>query len=234
VLARRINRGKAAAMTRKGQGGNRGKGSAAKQILASEQKVAGKVARVPLVRSFEEDVEEVKFVDQGVTAFVVINTGNFQQCALIAQGVTINQHVGDSVDLLHLSFRLSYYANTTAITNTLRLIVFQWNIDPSTLAPSLVTLLAAPIAANDIVVQHYNFQGSRQEDFGILIDETIVVGTGGPASVFKRYERKIGTRLQFDLGSNTGTGQIYCLVVSDQLVNGPSVRWESRISYADA
>lgn len=174
---------------------------------------------------------EIKHFDTAIAAAVVTSASTMNPLSAIAQGVAGNQRVGDEATLRGVTIRYRAWGNSTPIRCALRVVVFCWNDDSASLAPSLANVLQN----TSQLTAPYNWQSVQDGDIRVLADELHQFSSaGGPDTAVRHIELKLSDRLAFNTGVTTGSGQLYCLLWSDQATNGPSIELFARAYYTDS
>lgn len=176
---------------------------------------------------------EIKVFDTTLSLATIINTATISHVSAVPQGVGYANRVGDELSILGIELRLNAFGNATQTAgNALRLMVIQWCEDNATIVPTLAQLFNNTGAAADVVVAPYNLPDLRQEVFSVLVDELMsVVVTSN--SLVRRWELKPNTRIRYNAAATTGVGTIWVVLASADAVNGPSVRYSSRLLFTD-
>lgn len=154
----------------------------------------------------------------------------------VAQGVTMNTRVGNSIRVQRLSV-LGRATVSTAVTtfSLVRVIVFR-DMEGQGTAPTmgdvleLVSNTAAPRSPIDWL---------NRKRFSILYSELIplTVVTGGNGIAVFKYEVALGKHTLYRgttaAAASDGEGSIYVGCISDEATNVPSVNSYTRIEYTD-
>ncbi len=151
----------------------------------------------------------------------------------LVQGVTVNDRVGDRVELSQLDVRAVFFNGLGAGSNsavTHRLIVFQYLADDSKAAPVMSQLLTVSFlngsgtyGANSDYVHEY------RKMYHVLHDKQFVtVGSAGQAlngsaggdGIIKVYTARVNLnscqkRLQFIAGTTNGSNMLYAALTTD-------------------
>lgn len=177
---------------------------------------------------------ELKHFDASSGAYVNNPyTGAVYSLSAITQGVAGNQRVGDSLVVRGIELRIGSYANG-ASTMT-RFVLFAWNVSTALAAPAPGNVLQNVGSAASIT-SPYNIDSTEQGLLNILADFVVVsTSTGGPGAAFRDVIVKKSLPMDFDNGSNTSSGSIRLLVISDAALaaNAANVYYQSRLVFTD-
>ncbi len=189
--------------------------------------IRGGMAIATRILNVEEKMLDL--VQAGVA--VVQGTPNIQSVNLIAQGNDYKNRAGNSIAARNLMVNISAVANSTAGTNFLRFIIFQ-DLENTGSTPSAATLLESTGA--DIYLSHYNhILGNR---FRVLADEHIIL-LNGQQAYYRRIVCPIDTDILYQgTGATAGdlyNGALFIAIVTDNATNGPTVAFDSRLTYVD-
>jgi len=160
----------------------------------------------------------------------VDNTGSITGLTTsITQGLSdTNNRVGDQITLDRM--RLSYAIANGDTTNICRVVIFKW-MPQST--PVLANILTGASGSTVIIAAHNT---DTHEMYQILYDKTHFLSANSNAlDGCGACEIKLPGQVQFSGGSTTGTGHIYCLLLSDSGgVPNPPFLVEATVYYYDA
>lgn len=159
------------------------------------------------------------FIDT-INTINVSTVGTIVALCPIAQGVTVNQRTGDTVDWRSLHINYDVVTQNADIVNNTRVILFQWHVN---------TILAAPVMTDILqtvsVYSMYDWQFSNQ--YTILYDRVhlqsgiaTAPASSGNQGYFGQIPFRKGCKLQgqFNPALNSGSHQFYLLVISDSLI----------------
>jgi len=169
-------------------------------------------------------------IGSGATTFLVDN---------IPQGVSQSHRIGDFVSIRKIILNYSIYTVNSDIVTTIRLVLFRWVPDNSLHTVVVGDILESPASANTL--SHYNFQ--LQDNYEVLwekqfqqsgiptapTDRSNVGATGLIIPVGKHPDQ------EFQLGSNSGSNQLYFLAISDSaLTPFPILNFSFRFYFEDS
>lgn len=170
---------------------------------------------------------EWKSIDVTQAATVITNTPTVTNISPIAVGTGESGRIGDKVTLRSWIFRIGVTPNSTAGVNFLRVLLVRDKQGNN----------AAP-ASTDILQSASNYNSPLNNDngqrFKILFDRTYTVDTDANGAQVDKMYRKFKTLAEFGATTIATTNSLYLLQVSDQVTNGPSVEWYSRVRYTDS
>ncbi len=167
---------------------------------------------------------EQKAYDSGNTSTSSYN-GTILPIALMAQGTTDNQRVGDSVLNKSIFIRGTVQRNTT--DSSVRFILFRDKQNTIASTADLMNNTGSTYSPFE------PFHKDNKKQFTILLDKTFVVDTYHPKTDYKFEFKNLDTHSQFDNGGTTiNTGGYKIALISDT-VAGPSVLTMSRLFYID-
>lgn len=176
---------------------------------------------------------EVKHFDNQ-NFVTILNTGNcfYNLSQITTQGTADGQRIGDKVVLkkCYVRYKIEYNP-TSGINQTLRvmfLIDLQGFNTPSVndvLDPFLLGTGYAPVA------QYNHLYMTR---FKVLKD-TLISMSPGERTCYARFHKLPLNIIAEYAGASTYKNQLLVLIVSDDsnILTAPTVRWQSRILYAD-
>jgi hypothetical protein len=177
---------------------------------------------------------EVKYFDVTTAIANVSSAGQITKLNAVPQGAGVSSRIGDELLVKKVSLRL-YLANSiVASQNAVRVIVFQWLLSDSVVAPSLLGVLKNSGTAADYPIQPYNLANVEQEVFAVYLDESFAMDNVSETTKVMTRELTINSATRYDAAAVTGQGCLYLLIVSGQGVNGVNVNWSSRLLYTDA
>lgn len=157
----------------------------------------------------------------------------------IPQGDTDNARDGDALKLKSLMCVFNVNANTGAVRNIIRIIIFQWKPNDST-APTAGQLLLTGASGSVDTTSQYSHD--NRQLFNILSDWYFPVGgsTTVPDTVqvrtFKRkiFGRKMRKNVQFSAAGTTGTNKLYILYIADTVANNPVINGTFLTRFTDS
>ncbi len=178
---------------------------------------------------------ETKFLDTIQTSTTINQTGSMIPISEIAQGLTSQTRVGDSIRIQHIEVRGRCNVNPVAGNTLMRVLVVR-DLDGYGTAPTTSDVLeyAAAVSA-PISPEKFN----KRERFSILYDEIFTLSgtTQGVAtlpfsfsSTHQGHIMYLGTTAA---AASDGKGSMYIVSVSDETTNAPSLAFVSRIQFTD-
>jgi hypothetical protein len=178
---------------------------------------------------------ETKFLDTVQTSTNINTTGGAIVISEIAQGLTSQTRVGDSLKIQHIEVRGRVNVNPAAANSLLRVLVLR-DLDGAGTPPATSDVLELTGAVS-APLSPYKFRNLQR--FSILYDEVFhmqgtVQGTAGIPFVFSSAHAGhilyLGTSAA---AASDGKGTLYVLAVSDEATNTPSLAFYSRILFTD-
>jgi hypothetical protein len=150
-----------------------------------------------------------------------------------AQGLDLNNRIGDSIRLQHISFRADVTTESSALWAAVRVVIFRDNAQ-SGIAPTAANVLAA---TGSIHITDAMFNSLNLSRFSILHDEVLSVSNVANTQDFVFYDAPHNGHIRY-LGTtaasaSNGLGSLYVLLCSDRIATLPTVTWTSRIVYTD-
>jgi hypothetical protein len=179
------------------------------------------------------DVEPKHYDAGGINQALSFN-GTIANIAAPAQGVSVNQRVGDEIDVTGIELRFHNTFTLANVFDTLRVIVVQVNEDSSLVVPATV-LESGDLGAALAPAARYNFQAIRQELLNVLYDEIIGSGSGTYDNVDLPRQVFIpcNLRVRFDPAGVNAVGGIYILYVGSTNAAGGEITYSTRVHYVD-
>lgn len=174
----------------------------------------------------------------------VTSSGSPISATSITAGTGTSNRVGAHVRLIDLSYSSLYQVGDSY--NTIRQIVFAWNVDDNSEAPSVASLLDNTGPSGYPTVWQYRQDTKRK--YTILRDEVVrmetfragstpsdsVYGSGNCTRFITGVVPLNGRKVEFTSATG-GIGKIYVLFVSDSSVlPNPSVVGQYQLRYEDA
>ena len=178
---------------------------------------------------------ETKFMDTVQTSTNINTTGGNIVISEIAQGLTSQTRVGDSLKIQHIEVRGRVNVNAAAANSLMRVLIFR-DLDGAGTPPAtsdvleLTGTVSAPLSP-------YKFRNLQR--FAILYDELFelqgtVQGSAGIPFIYSASHAGhilyLGTTAA---SASDGKGTLYVLAVSDEATNTPTLAFYSRISFTD-
>lgn len=178
---------------------------------------------------------ETKFLDTVQTSTNISTTGGVFAISEIAQGLTSQTRVGDSLKIQHIDVRGRVNVNPTAANSLIRVLVFR-DLDGYGTPPATSDVLQVT-AAVSAPLSPLNFRNSQR--FSVLYDELFhmqgtVQGVAGMPFVYSSAHSGhilyLGTTAA---AASDGKGSLYIMAVSDEATTTPSLAFYSRILFTD-
>lgn len=177
-----------------------------------------------------------KYSDVVVSGTTITSAGTVTPLTNIAQGVTVNQRVGDSalLEALFLNFDVNV-ANSDVFT-TSRILVFQWLVNTALHVPVIADILQTASTLSMV-----NFNTSNQ--YIVLLDELIFqsgLATAPTATSLVGRSHAISVssakkRLEWNAAVTTGSNQIFILYISDSAIAPfPGLNYTSRVLFDES
>lgn len=182
-------------------------------------------------------LKTVKYFELFSNITTVSSSGTVVDLSAIPQGVAQLDRVADTVFIQNADIRLSVVTANADIYNLVRIIFFTWKVDSALSAPTIADILAFT-GSTPLVYANFNFENRQM--YGVLKD--IVFNMSGtstnPTKNSQHYmEFRLPMsrrRIDYNLGSTSGTGKIYFAVMSDSAaVPYPVLNLNMRIWYMD-
>jgi hypothetical protein len=182
---------------------------------------------------------ELKYLDLTTFDANITGGGTVYVLSNVPQGPTQSQRIGDFIQPVRWRVNVTVYQSNADVVATIRLIWFRWiPLNTSTPTPTIANILEAPSSSQ--CYSQLNFQ--LQDNYQILSDW--VIGMSGTAtaptnsSAFTRFNMKIPLKtnkvIEFNLGTQYGTGQLFLLAISDSSASPyPQLNLNSRLYYED-
>lgn len=176
---------------------------------------------------------EVKHDPFSFAATAVTSVGSVTRLTSIPQGSSEQQRIGGEVSVVGLDIGMKAYPAGTG--GFLRYMVVQWYNDDTINVPTLPSFLANGGVAEANPVAPWNSVALKLKDFGVLLDETHFVTAAHYAHSHHRFDwGKKPLRLTFPSDvSQQGMGNLYLVLVSDGVVNMPTVTIDANTYYVD-
>lgn len=179
-------------------------------------------------KQLAEQRPESKYEDTTPINGIVTTTASVVELSILTQGTSAITRIGDRVRLHSLFLRISLTVNAVATANFLRLILIRDK------QPNGATMTAADYfeatPSYDGQVQNYNTQR-----FKILKDRTYALAAGSNSLMVDKWYKAINCIATYQGATALSiTNELVLLAISDQAVNGPTVKITSRLRYSDA
>ncbi len=176
---------------------------------------------------------EVKYFDTSGSGLIDYN-GLVSCISQTAQGMDINNRIGDSIRLQRICYRADWTTDSAALWAGCRVIIFR-DLAQSGTAPTAAQVLAT---VGSIHATDSPYNSLYLQRFAILHDETLSVSNVGIAQDFSFYEAPHGGHVRYlgtaGAAASNGLGSVYVLHITDRVTSLlPTVTWTSRIEYTD-
>lgn len=212
-----------------------GRGKSKKNSKMSQAKIK------ELVRKQIEAQAEQKFYGNVNSPTTVAHGGLIIPLTDPPLGMSDTQRIGDAIHLVKQSIGYILRAGSSPQCQLVRIIVVQWKIDTDAEYPTFSAVLSTYGGSSSSVTSPYNHDSIRSKKFGVLFDQTEVVGPSGmnnstvvrtvniPFTYVKRH-------VQFRSATMKGTNQLFMFVFSDDVIGGtdaPKIEYETMSTYTD-
>lgn len=211
----------------------------------AQRKAMQAIARREAAKVFAASVEK-KYVDTVLTTLTgVTYAGTIGLFAMPAAGADVNSRVGDKIRVTGIDFKYTVVGYDT--TNLLRVILFKWNNDDGSYAPTVANILgSADLSTQGAPLARLNWDNQQAKDFEILYDKchalsfnntTAAPGSAVEVAQVKLWGKGLGSTPTIELnnGFTTGKGRYGVLYVSDSALAGhPKIAYTARIEFSDA
>jgi hypothetical protein len=182
-----------------------------------------------------------KFFDSvGPGVFSVSNAGITPVTAVsMAQGVAVNQRVGDTIYLDRLYLNYSINAANTDIFSSCRIIVFQWHPNTAISGAPAITSILQNVALNGM----YNFYDWNLSNQYIILYDRVhsLAGTAAaPTSSsnqnwYGEISLQCPRKVEFQAASMSGSNTLWVTAISDSAIAPfPVLSFTTRITYNDS
>lgn len=176
-------------------------------------------------QSIENKKQRKWATTQAVGATGVTTSTAFTVLTNISQGTTLATRVGSRIQIKRL--RLHGQLVVGDATNIIRVGVFRWNVDNTSDSPGddeIFDNTSDPLAHQ----VHYN-----PKRFKMLWEKVYSLDLYNPSKFFE-LDLKLDSLKTFNLGVNTGIGDLYITYTSDSSgVPNPSITYEAQIEWID-
>jgi len=188
-----------------------------------------KKGMVRLIKKTIVSEKQNKWEDNYTGSITVVNAFQFfDVTSLIVQGVAVNNRVGATILLKRVRMAGSWV--TGDATQLCRLIAFKWIPSNSSDVPNTAELITGS-GAQSTISGFLQYKPSR---FQILYDHTWHLDTlAHPIKSFSFYV-DVNSRVEYDIGVNTGRNHIYFAYVSDSgVVPNPVLNFSCQTQFVD-
>lgn len=188
-------------------------------------------------KELRKDVE-TKYFDSSLSDFATSYSGWIQPLCNVPQGTTDRSRVGDQLVMRALMLRMHIVMNTGDVTNSVRVIVFQWHPSVALAVPTLSLVLSATyLGTTNAPNAPYTFD--YRTNCTILFDRKLVFSNTG--DLIKSINQKISLKwakkkCQYvDASATSVSDQLYLAAVSDSsTATHPLVSSVARLFFDDA
>lgn len=217
-------------------GKTRTKKKVRQRSTVTQERRACRYALIPFPHT-PDPLPRHKYFDINVSGSMLA-TVSYNLLSSIPQGSAQSQRVGDTLWIKGVSFRYEIATANSDIFNLVRVIIFSWIPNTSSITPGSTSILESPLT--QVVQSFYNYEG--RQDFCVFYDSIMAMtGTASAPTIgsLRHVEQHIafsgkGYELQYNPGATTGTRQIYTLVMSDSAVSpNPAIDLWARLYYTD-
>lgn len=199
-----------------------------------------------LVKKVIDKQAEHKYVEANVTSLsfdatpagaTVVKNLEIDLTGQIAQGVAVNQRIGERIKLMGMEFR-AVFVPTTATTGAVRLIIGQ-AIDEQLQTAMTLTygeILSQLSGAGDFSCITSAYEHEPQFKYKLLMDEVITwdaQNTAAPRVISKRFNRFPVKVRNYDGSSNNLTGSFFYMLLSANSVAATLKYPTCKITYTD-
>jgi len=161
----------------------------------------------------------------GVTA--VPNTAQFFDSSSVAQGVTAITRVGAATMAKSLTINLTWV--TGDATQLCRFVVFKWLVSSTSDTPTYTELFD-----NNGQAPLDTFLLYRPSRFKVLHDQLWSLDSLAHPMKAAKFKVKLNSRVEYDIGVNTGKNHIFCMYVSDSgVIPHPSINFNYQFKFID-
>lgn len=194
------------------------------------------------VKGIVNSIVETKYIDTQYNASSIDTLFPPRSVSEISQNPEADGRVGNQVTYFNLNYKL-IFRKASGVTvddyNTLRIIVFKWNIDTVNTDPVVGDVLETGIASQNLPFAQYMFDNIRSGKVYIYSDRIYKVDLVSNETVIVkrtiRLKKKQKIRFDADPASTEGYGKLYILTISDSSVAPhPLLTGTVRLLYKDA
>lgn len=172
---------------------------------------------------------EVKAV-AGAVATTASTAGFVGPIAQPAQGVAINQRLGDEIKMLKFEGNIEF--TVADATNVVRLVIFQWYMDDVLDIPAL-----SDIFENTTYpwVSVHKLSAKTRRKYKILYDRAVALSTSNSnMQISCNLDLTSCRKTEFTAGATTGKNILYYAIVSDSVaVTHPGYTFSTALYYQD-
>lgn len=181
---------------------------------------------------YVNNTRELKYYYSDFTSQECSTTGNIQYICNMAQGLTDLTRIGDKIQPVRIQLLMSVYADSSDVTNVVRLIIFQQKGSAYTEGTSVGTNIVNTVYSQPV---HDRYP----DQFSIIMDRfvTLRYGTVRDNVPVKFSTRRKMRQVRWTGGAVTGAldGQLCFFFMSDSSATPfPKISGRIKVSYYDA
>lgn len=179
-----------------------------------------------LMRMVNTEVKYFSEIDQDN----ISNSGQIRNLFTPSQGTGVNERVGDSCKLLHITGRFQIALNPNISNATVRVIIFRGKNERDT-APTVTSGTSGVLESADILSPK---KWDNRFDTKVLYDRKHTVFFDGRPSYTFSISKKLFGHCTFDHNSSDiSDGGLWMLLISDTNTDQPAFQWNIRTTYSD-
>lgn len=172
--------------------------------------------------------EELHYNVYSLVPTAVSNAGSVTDMLIPSQGPLDTDRIGDKI-YLH-SFEGTIWAIAGAANSTVRIMFFQWHgID----VPVVTSLLTSTlVGTSNAAIAQYAYDTSSQ--YNVLWDRVYALNLADSSNKVAKFStKKLRKNVQFLQSSTVGSNKIYCLMISSNGSNMPTVGYTVKVRWSD-
>jgi hypothetical protein len=176
---------------------------------------------------------ETKYVDV-IGSITPSQSGGIAALHLLAQGVTENTRVGNSIKVHRFSFKaVLAMSSSTTQASTYRILIVR-DMENNGVTPTGADVLES-VGSSDAPKSHPNFDNKKR--FSLLFDELMQLNAASNATAIINVEIPLEKHIEYRgttaaSGSNA-EGSMFCLIFTNEATNVGSFSVASRLEYTD-
>lgn len=161
----------------------------------------------------------VKYLETLLTGVNMSTSGAFTSLSAVSQGVTQGERLADTIWVERIDLSFAITTANADIFNLARVVLLRWNLASALALPTTAAIFSN--WSNALVHSFQNFE--RRKDFTFLHDVRLnMTGVATNPTINSQHlvEATLTThssRIDFDLGSLNGVGNIYLFLGSDSV-----------------
>jgi len=161
---------------------------------------------------------QIKYYDILVAGNMLLTLNNSLLSA-IPQGAGQSQRIGDVIYPTRLDCRYSLSTANSDVFNTIRLVVFAWKQNSSSVTPGVSSVLENPVTMGPL--SFYNYEGRLE--YHVLKDiMRSMSGTGTAptvdSNIVESFTVPLSGKIVYNLGVTTGYNNLYLANISDSAI----------------